>query len=381
MKTHKFVILLAVLSLFVILGCPSPSDSGGGTTPTDPDTPTNPTTPTVEVKPATPVNLKAEFNDKKNAIDITWDNPEDNVTYEVFRVKDSSDKLLTNQAYAKSNFSDTSFPLETTISYKVRSYTTVDNQYSDFQESTAIVVNISDLRVKNPQATILAFNNKNRITWEAISNSDLNPLYEVYRYISKNDQNPVKVDLPIQYGIDLIRYIDDTTATSETPYYYIIKWKDLNSNNYGLDSDYQFGIFVDLVNEQLSEPNDDFYQLPYNVTFPQMTDLFIFKDGDNKDVDCFKICEIPASADLEVVNVIVSFDSLYNGKLKYEYIYESNKISGTLINNENNYFLKENFGTDITSTDLKNIYFRIIPEDDIKCTYSITYTNKWILEN
>lgn len=365
MKTHKIVVSIASLCLIFLLGCPSPSDSGGGTTPVNPDK------PLVDTKPAAPVNLRAEFNDKNNVIDITWDNSSENVTYEVFRVKDSSEQLLTNQDYADSNYSDKSFPLETTIFYKVRSYKTVNNLYSDFKESTTLVVNISDLTVKNIKATVLEFDDKNRITWDIINNPNLTPEYEVYRYISKNDQNPVKVNSTIFNGIDNSKYIDDINALTKTPYYYCLKWKDTTSNQVGMDSDYVFGIYVDTGDEKSSEPNDDYINLPYANTFPDMNDLFIFKHEEITDVDCFKINVAPA--DPNPIKVTVAVNGSYQGDLKYEYIYNNVVVSSDLIfSGLPNYFNKFDFGDDTNSTEKKDIYFRIIPTADSTYTYQIS---------
>ena len=106
-----------------------------------------------------------------------------------------------------------------------------------------------------------------------------------------------------------------------------------------------------------------------------MEDLFIFKDGDEMDIDCFKIHVAPA--DIDVVNVIVDFDPSFNGKLNYQYIY--NGIEGslqTLITGGDNIFTKDGFD-DPESLIEEDVFFRIIPADeDIKCTYGIKCLNE-----
>lgn len=391
---------IGLLFIIIILGCPNPSssddtetntneESQSPTEETSSEAPLNPSAPEVPINPIAPdvpLNFSAHFNSRENTIDLSWDRSGEGLTYEVFRVNNSSEVLISNQSLNSLNISDSSFPLDSNLSYKVRSYSDSTNLHSDFTTTQSIIVNITDIKVKNLKSTLLEYDNLNRVVWDSIDNVGLNPVYEVYRYSSKPEisMNPplegVKLNSSIVDGPEGTKYIEDVTALPKTPYYYQVKWKDLNVDTglsrSGLDSDYVFGIYVNIGNENSSEPNDDYLSLPYNTTFLDMTDLFIFKNRENKDIDSFKINVAPNDVSA-VINVTVKFDPSFNGKLKYEYIYNNEvKSTGFLRNNFPNYFSKGYF-TNTTSTTKEDVYFRITPTEDLECTYSISYSESY----
>ncbi len=330
--------------------------------------------------PSSPESISVLFNSKNGTIDINWENTEDDVTYEVYRSTDNSNSVLLDSNLTENNYSDGGYPLGSAVSYQVRSLN-LSSVNSEFTESSSLTINVADYAVKNSTASVLEYNDRIRVSWDHIVNEDVSPEYTIFRFRSKEveDETPVKLEnITIHDGPEGTKYIDDNTVFEKTPYYYNIQWQDLNTKNIGKESNLVFGIYVDSENENISEPNNDWEKLQYNVTFPAMTDLFIFKNGTEKDIDTFKIHVAPA--DIDVVNVTVTSSSEINGKLKYEFIYKGNVESGgTISSGFPNPFIKKLFGNSQTSEEPEDIIFIITPisEENIEITYDISYSGSW----
>ncbi len=325
--------------------------------------------------PNPPANIYIAYDDHSSVVNIAWTTVSGDVSYEVYRSVNNVDRLIYTLGSESTSCKDIQFPVGKSIVYKVR--TSANNQYSDFRASGFLLVDIPDVTVRNSNASILEYNDKIRIIWDAIENPDVIPAYEVYRYLSKADSNPVKIENTIT-SLNNTLYLDDTAIISTTPYYYSVRWTDTTTSTNGKDSSLVFGVFVNSGDENLSEPNDNWEQLPYDITFPNMTDLFIFKNEEVRDADCFKIVEIPDN--IAVINVTVVFPAEFNTKLTYEYIYNGSvKYSGSLVSNNPNYFLKNGF-TNPALTEADKVYFRIIPAeavDDFECTYDISVSTQY----
>lgn len=361
MRINVILKLLFIATVLTVMACPTPADS---TKPGDDNKFLDSVT-----------NVKAKFNKERNSIDISWDGKDNSLIYEVYRVQNSEKELILNSTVVNEEVvTDTNYPLDTEISYMVRSTDTIS--YSSFGVSPEVVIDISDMRVTNSSSSILEYDNRNRIVWDAIVNSELLPNYEVFRYNSLVDPNPVQINLAIENGGNDTLYLDDISALPKTTYYYQIRWKDDLSGNYGKSSDLFLGLFVDTGDENTSEPNNDHLKLPYDITFPNMNDLFIFKNGDYKDIDTFKIKIAPAEIN-QVINVNVNLSNDYQNDLMCEFIYKGQIFNQQILRSNISNCFETEFFTDPTSAVEESVYFRIIPTRDLEYTYDISYSDSY----
>lgn len=320
-----------------------------------------------------PENVTADFNTETNSVDIFWNCEEEGVNYEILRLTGSEESLITTDALNQKHFSDQGFPLDTNMTYKVRAVMPQASASSDWSQTRTLEVGQVEIKVNNLTASVLEFSDRIRLSWKQIVNGNMVPVYEVFRYSRPDDPNPQTLALSFSSDASGIVTAEDTTAEASTTWYYLVKWYDSVSGSYGLDSEMVPGIFVSSGDEKFSEPNDDYMNLPYEGTFPAMTDLFIFRQGELKDTDCFQISIVPSS--YEEIGVRVDFLPEFNGKIGYEFIYNGAVISsGQLFTGTTVRQVKTVFSNP-GSTLSEKVYFRMYPLQDLECTYSITYIN------
>jgi|GEM_PF-2561176 len=164
--------------------------------------------PQVILSPEAPTNVKASDGTYTNNVKISWNSASGANEYHVYR------SLNETSGYTRMTKTTDTYTFDTDINptqkyyYKVKSYNTSTGKYSEDS-----LVNSGYIKLKAPtslSATDGTYDNKVRLTWNSVSYANQ---YYIYRATYSNGTYT-------NIGHTSNPYYEDTTATSNTTYYY-----------------------------------------------------------------------------------------------------------------------------------------------------------------
>jgi hypothetical protein len=260
-----------------------------------------------------PKNVFAGF--ENNIPKVSWDAASDADQYLVYR-KAGDGPFLPVENVGSTSFTDTSFPKDKKLQYAVQS------RQNDIFSNLSSPSNYISLYVQNVRATQLEYTDKIRVTWDI--HPDPVVSFKVYRYLSKDGQNP-------QIYFDISdNYFEDTASNgiqAGTPYFYRVSWVD-GDGEHGKDGFYSLGVFNGLTD--IGEPNNDVSEakdLSFVSDIKEFSvdaSIFSFSDGigsSMSDTDWYVFKKTSGESRTLFVTVNFPSGSQFNGKLRLRFFH------------------------------------------------------------
>jgi hypothetical protein len=322
--------------------------------------------PSPVISPGQPPGwVSAEFAGDR--IIVEWDNPDDSDLYKVYR-KDGNMDYIELAECTSPVFCDEHYREEDVMSYIVCCHYPGGGWTDPSPPSN----NVSKY-IQKVEASILQFDDRIEVTWDEQSQA---LSYNVYRYLSKADPNPVIFpDIMTTVFTDQYRENDPLSPGANKPYYYQVTWNQENygsSVEYGQGGVYALGIYsteVDYyeINNDWTDLEDQESCSVFSKDQPPIT--FCLDDGE-KDDDWYKYYG-PVENVFILINV--PYDSQFTDQLRFQFYTDFNKEYGPvqMMYQGDNFFnfsfndYANNPGEITDNSGNVSVYFRIFCETSL----------------